>query len=191
MQLHCMAGRPQQALQHLQQQLALLQGARVLMRDMEGLWETAVAGAAAALDWELLQEALLSAKAWAAEVDDDSAAFLAKLHGLEAAGRLAAEQAQHAARQYSRAVHLCPTDASLRVGLAGAVLMQPVAAASSAEVALRLLDTPAVVATGVAGNGAASVAPAGKVRAHLQSVGWLHVPCDLLACCGMQGPLGV
>ena len=168
MQLHCMAGRPHQALQHLQQQLVLLRGARVLMRDMEGLWETAVAGAAAARDWQLLQKALLSAQTWAAEADDGSAAFLAKLHGLEAAGRLAAEQAQQAARQYSRAVHLCPTDAGLRVGLAGAVLMQPAAAASSPEVALRLLDSPAVVAAAVAGNRTASVAPAGKVRARVR-----------------------
>ena len=198
MQLHCMAGRPQQALQHLQQQLVLLRGARVLMRDMEVLWETAVAAAAAARDWQQLQQALHSARAWAAEADDDdSAAFLARLHGLEAAGRLAAEQIQHAVRQYSRAIHLCPTDAAMRVGLTGAVLMQPAAVASSAEVALRLLDSPAVVAAAVAGNGAASVAPAGKVRARTCRM-WLAAQRCMpalhawpLAACRMYDPFCV
>ena len=142
MQLHCAAGRPAAALEHLQQQLPALRAARVLQEDVERLWATAAAAAAAARDPQLLQQALDSARAWAVEADADSAAFLARLHGLQAAASLAAQQPGSAAGMYSRAAHLCPTSAPLWAGLAASLLLCPERGSGGAEAALRLLELP-------------------------------------------------
>lgn len=162
-QLHCEAGRAAQALSHLEQQLPALRSAQVLHADMEGLWATAVAGAAAASDPWLLQQALAAAQAWAVEADDDSSAFQARLLGLQAAASLAAQQAQQAAAQYSRAVHVCPGSAQSRLGLAAAVLLRPGGGPHEAEAALRLLDSPAVAAAVARVERTTRMAPGGKV----------------------------
>lgn len=169
MQLHCMAGRPQQALAHLVQQLVALRDARVLQGDMEGLWVTAAAGTAAARDSQLLQQVLDGARAWAAEADADSAAFQARLCSMEAAASLAAQQAARAVRQYSRAVHLCPTAAVPWAGLAATLLMRPEDGGRSAAAALRLCELPALLAAVQADKQEALlVPPAGKVRSAVQ-----------------------
>ncbi|KAL4853629.1 Tetratricopeptide repeat protein SKI3 [Chlorella vulgaris] len=163
LQLKCEAGQPAQALEHLQQQLAMLRAGRVLLADMEELWVTVVAGAAAARDAPLLQQALSAARAWAVQVDDDSASFTARLCGLEAAGSLAVGGTVRAVVQYSQALHLCPTDASLSVSLAAAVLMLPAGSGTAgAAAALRLLQSPLVVEAAVAARDLPGVAPAGK-----------------------------
>lgn len=163
MQLHCEAGQAAQALAHLEQQLPALRSAQVLHADMEGLWATAVAGAAAARDPLLLQQALAAAQAWAAEADDDSPAFRARLLGLQAAASLAAQQAHQAAAQYSCAVHIHPSSVEARLGLAAAVLARPGSGASQAEATLRLLDSPAIAAAVARGERATRVAPGGQV----------------------------
>lgn len=166
LQLKCEAGQPAQALEHLQQQLVMLRAGRVLLADMEELWVTVVAGAAAARDAPLLQQALSAARAWAVQVDDGSASFTARLRTLEAAGSLAVGDTVRAVAQYSQALHLCPTDASLSVSLAAAVLMLPAGSGTAGvAAALRLLQSPLVVEAAVAARDLPGVAPAGKVRA--------------------------
>lgn len=166
MQLHCTAGRPAAALAHLQQQLPALRAAHVLSEDLEGLWATAAGAAAAARDPQLLQQALDSARAWAVEVDADSAAFLARLEALQAAASLAVQQGAAAARRYSRAAHLCPTSAPLWAGLAAALLVWPQDGSSAAEAALRLAEAPLLQQAAMAAKRSGAtlpVPPAGKV----------------------------
>lgn len=175
MQLHCEAGRPAAALAHLEQQLPALRSAHVPHSDMEGLWAAAVAGAAASQDAHLLQQAMASAQAWATEADDDSPAFQARLLGLQAAASLATQQAQQSARQYSRAVHVCPGSEEARLGLAAAVLVRPGSGQREAEAALCLLDSPAVAAAVARGKRAVRVAPSGKVGCVKRAVLWLSM----------------
>ena len=166
MQLQCTAGRPGAALAHLQQQLPALRAAHVLSEDMEALWATAAAAAAAARDPQLLQQALDSARAWAVEVDADSAPFLARLESLQATASLALQQAAAAARQYSRAAHLCPTSAPVWAGLAASLLLRPEDGSSAAEAALRLADAPLLQQAGMAAKRSGApvrVPPTGKV----------------------------
>lgn len=169
LQLHCTAGRPAQALEHLRAQLPVLREARVLQEEMEALWVVAAAGAAAARDPTLLQQALAAARAWAAEADADAAAFQARLCGVQAAASLAAEQPAAAVRQYSAALHLCPTAATPWAGLASALLMRPADGGRSADAALRLCDCPAVAAAMATDRRQPATAPpAGKVSGAAQ-----------------------
>ncbi len=195
MQLQCTAGRPAAALAHLQQLLPALRAAHVLNEDMEGLWATAAAAAAAARDPQLLQQALDSAKAWAVEVDADSAAFLARLESLQAAASLAVQQAAAAARQYSRAAHLCPTSAPLWAGLAASLLVRPQDGSSAAEAALRLAESTLPQQAAVAAKRTGTplhVPPTGKVwkggpglwggnKCNINR-GVLHITCKLFHC---------
>ena len=135
----------------------------MLAEDVQTLWLTAAAGAAAARDPDLLQQALAGARAWAEEADVADAAFLAGLVGAEAAACLASDQPAAAVAAYSRALHLCPWGASLRAGLVAAVLGRPAdgGKADAADAALRMLGSPAMAA---AAQRTLRAAPAGKVR---------------------------
>ena len=135
----------------------------MLAEDVQTLWLTAAAGAAAARDPDLLQQALAGARAWAEEADVADAAFLAGLVGAEAAACLASDQPAAAVAAYSRALHLCPWGASLRAGLVAAVLGRRAdgGKADAADAALRMLGSPAMAA---AAQRTLRAAPAGKVR---------------------------